>query len=246
MIHRPVSTPPASREAEGAELARVREVYDAYATNEKYRRLWANSPASRFMQEHKWARIRSLLREAAFDPLAGPCLDLGSGGGDECRWIVTAGIPRERIVAFDLLEKHVRMARQGLPGIKVIQGDARHLPFPDDCFSFVYQSTMLSSVLDQGLRRVMLEEVRRVLSPGGMFLSFDTRYRNPWNPHTRPLPAHELRSAFAGWPIWVRSANGIPQLIRLLAPVSELLCRAVEGVPPLRSHLLVAARKPAS
>jgi ubiquinone/menaquinone biosynthesis C-methylase UbiE len=172
------------------------------------------------------------------------CLDIGAGGGDDCSRMTGVGLPRHRIVGVDLLARRLRDSRRSHPWLSVIQGDARHLPFRPGSLSLVYQSTMLSSVLDGALRKDILAEIVRVLRPGGHFLSFDTRYRNPWNPHTRPVPASELREAFAGWRLWIRSANGIPQLIRLLAPVSLALCRAVESLPVLRSHLLVLARKP--
>ena len=246
MVLRSTDTSPPSRDADLREQARIREVYDGYATSEKHRRIWTDNAASRFMQESKWTRIAGLLQEACLDPTAGMCLDLGAGGGDECRWIQAVGVPGDQIVGLDLLEGHLRLARRAVPWVKLIQGDARHLPFPEGRFSLVYQSTMLSSVLDRGLRSIILKEVGRVLRPGGLFVSFDTRYPNPWNPNTRPLSAQELRAAFAEWRIWARSVNGIPQLIRLLAPVSLSLCRLVESIPPLRSHLLFVARKPGS
>lgn len=243
---RPNETTPGAGGPGRTEHQRIRDVYESYASSPKHRRIWTDTPASRFMQEGKWARIARLLEKAQFDPQSGMCLDLGSGGGDECRWILGIGVPGDRLVGIDLLATHLRQARRGLPWLSLIQGDAGRLPLREGSIAFVYQSTMLSSVLDGRLRRAMLEEVGRVLRPGGIFLSYDTRYPNPWNPNTRPLRARELRAAFAGWRVWVQSANGIPQLIRLLAPLSLALCRLVERVPPLRSHLVVAARKPSS
>ncbi len=83
-----------------------------------------------------------------------------------------------------------------------------------------------------------------VLRPGGAFISYDMRYPNPWNRHTRRLALSELRSAFAGWKLSTESVTGIPQIIRPLSRVSLQLCRLVEAVPIFRSHLLAFARKP--
>ena len=237
--------PPGTDEAERSERTRIRDVYDGYAASDKYRRLWADTAASRFMVERKWEGIASLLREARFDPRSGPCLDVGAGSGDDCTRIKDIGVPGDMIVGMDLLGRALQRARLAHPWLALLQGDAGRLPFRADSLALVYQSTMLSSVLDRGWRRTVLAEVGRVLRPGGYFLSFDTRYPNPWNRHTRPLPASELRAAFPGWGVWIRSANGIPQILRLLAPISLGLCRAVESLPALRSHLLVVARKPA-
>jgi ubiquinone/menaquinone biosynthesis C-methylase UbiE len=238
--------PPGPNDAEHSERSRVRDVYDAYAASDKYRRLWADTAANRFMVERKWEGIAGLLREARFVPAAGPCLDVGAGSGEDCTRMREIGVPGDQIMGMDLLRPPVRRARMAHPWLALLQGDAGRLPFRNDSLSLVYQSTMLSSILDQGWRRTMLGEAARVLRPGGLFLSFDTRYPNPWNANTRPLRARELREAFRGWRLWVRSVNGIPQLLRLLAPVSLTLCHAIESIPPLRSHLLVVARKPGS
>jgi len=244
MVLRSTDTPPETGATDGSERERIRRVYDGYASSSKHRRIWADTPASRFLLDAKWARIAALLQEAQFDPGAGVCLDIGAGGGDDCSRITGLAVPDDGIVGMDLLVPRLMQSRRAYPWLRVLQGDARHLPFREESLSLVYQSTMLSSVLDASLRRSVFGEIGRVIRPGGFFLSFDTRYPNPWNPHTRPVRVAELRAAFTGWRLWIRSANGIPQLIRLLAPVSLALCRAVESLPVLRSHLLVLTRKP--
>ena len=226
------------------EHERIRKVYDDYASSDKHKRIWGNSAASRFMHQAKWRDIADVLHEARFDARAGAVLDIGAGGGAECSRLRDVGVPEDRLVGMDLLKRLAAQARRAHPWLASIQGDARRLPFRGESVALVYQSTMLSSVLDPDLRRDMLAEIGRVLRPGGHFLSYDTRYPNPWNPNTRPLRAGELRAAFPGWRFWIRSTNGIPQIIRLLAPLSMTLCRAVERIPPLRSHLRVLARKP--
>jgi ubiquinone/menaquinone biosynthesis C-methylase UbiE len=118
------------------------------------------------------------------------------------------------------------------------------LPFRDETFDVVYQSTVISSVLDATRRVAILREAGRVLRSGGVLISYDTRYPNPWNRHTRPLPTAELRNALPGWNLSAISLTGIPQIIRPLSRISLSLCRMVEAVPVLRSHLLVSARKP--
>ena len=128
--------------------------------------------------------------------------------------------------------------------MSAVSSDAASLPFRDGSFGIIYQSTMVSSLLDMAVRQVVFAEVGRVLAPGGVFISYDVRYKNPWNPNTRPLKAAELSHAFPGWSLMIHSLTAIPQLLRLLAPKSLGACRLIEAIPPLRTHLLAIARKP--
>ena len=172
-------------------------------------------------------------------------LDLGAGESDDCERFRLAGGHAERIIALDLLDEFIRNSRRKHPALRAVIGDAARLPFQGARFDLVHQSLMLSSVLDYTTRSAILREVRRVLVAGGLFVSYDARYPNPWNKETRPLRLSELAAELEGWSLETRSLTALPPLLRILAPVSLPACRLVEGVPFLRSHLLVLARKPA-
>jgi ubiquinone/menaquinone biosynthesis C-methylase UbiE len=171
-------------------------------------------------------------------------IDLGAGMGRDCVEFERLGFERDGIVAVDLVAPDLRTARAELPWLQLAVGDASRLPIGEACADLVFQSTMLSSVLDGRLRAAIYSEARRILKPGGAFVSYDTRYPNPWNRHTRPVPAAELRAAFQGWPLRLKSLTLLPPLVRRLAPVSADLCRILERLPFLRSHLLACAIKP--
>ncbi|MFQ5877216.1 MAG: class I SAM-dependent methyltransferase [Acidobacteriota bacterium] len=209
-----------------------------------YRRIWSSSRASLFMLARKWELIARMIGDEHLNLSAAWVLDLGAGGGNDCACLRDLGFRGDRIVALDLLRRCALGARRSHPWMLSLQGDAARVPFRDGFFTVVYQSTMISSVLDDARRGRILEEAARVLAPGGIFVSYDTRYPNPLNPHTRPLRIAEIRRAFSGWSLRAHSVTGIPQLLRLLAPVSIRACRLVEVLPPLRSHLLAVARKP--
>lgn len=226
------------------ERERLRHLYESYQSSPYYRRIWLpDSAGSKLMSEHKWALISAVLRREAVDVREAWILDLGVGSGMDAARFKALDARSERFVGLDLLENNARDARSANPWMNTIAGDAGRLPFPDGRFDLVYQSTMLSSVLDAALRETIYREIARVLVPGGLFLSYDTRYPNPWNPHTRPLRAGEFRRAFPGWRVSAWSSTAIPQMQRALAPFSLAACRLLEGIPPLRSHLLVLARK---
>jgi ubiquinone/menaquinone biosynthesis C-methylase UbiE len=230
--------------AEAEEHRRIRQVYAGYDAEQRCRSIWADTPGSRYMLEGKWRKIAGALAAHRASLQGSWCLDLGSGStGDAVRLGAYESALRG-IVALDLLHAPLARARRVNPGLLAIAADASRMPLPDRSIGVVYQSTMLSSVLDPALRAAILAEIRRVLKEGGVFISYDTRYPNPWNRHTRPVPSRELERAFAGWPHTMVSLTGIPQLIRLLAPISTIACRFVEAVPLLRSHLLFVGCRP--
>jgi len=229
---------------ERAELERLRRLDDSYSLSPYYRKIWLpESPASRRMTGRKWTLIARVLKEERLDVRSARILDLGVGSGRDSARFKDLEVQPDRFVGLEFLELRAREAREFNPWMRTIVGDAGTLPFPRDSFDLVYQSTMLSSVLEERRRERILHEIGRVLVPGGLFLSYDTRYRNPWNQHTRPLRISRIRRALPGWSIKAWSTTAIPQLQRLVAPLSLAMCDALESVPFLRSHLVIAARR---
>jgi ubiquinone/menaquinone biosynthesis C-methylase UbiE len=227
----------------GAEWARLKRVYHEYLSNPQFIKRYSGE-AARLELERRWEEITRVLREHRLACATARVLDLGAGAGIDCERFRRAGFRPDRIVAVDLMEEFARGARRSYSWLNSLQANAARLPFRSGTFDLVYQATMISSVLDAAWRRQILEEARRVLAPNGLFLSYDTRYHNPWNRNTRPLTVSEMRASFAGCLIETRSITPIPQLVRLFGRYSRIACGAIEKIPFLRSHLLVVAKKP--
>ncbi|EAR22878.1 class I SAM-dependent methyltransferase [Nitrococcus mobilis] len=101
-------------------------------------------------------------------------LDIGAGYGGAARFLAQRyGC---QVVALNLSEKENDRARQmnrqqGLDElIEVIDGSFEDLPFNDRHFDVVWSQ---DAILHSGNRRKVLEEVARVLAPGGHFLFTD-------------------------------------------------------------------------
>lgn len=101
-------------------------------------------------------------------------LDLGSGYGGAVRQIVRrTGC---RAVALNLSEveneRNRQMNReQGLADrIEVVDGTFEAIPFPDASFDLVWSQ---DAILHSGERRTVIEEVARVLAPGGQLVFTD-------------------------------------------------------------------------
>jgi glycogen(starch) synthase len=83
---------------------------------------------------------------------------------------------RHEVTLLDVSPEMLAEARQRHPGLRVVQGDARALPFPDESFDAVLAFDLLPHLpdLEEALR-----ELRRVARPGGEVV-FDTTNASPW------------------------------------------------------------------
>ncbi len=111
---------------------------------------------------------------------AGRLLEVGIGTGRISRPLMERGV---RVVGVDIAPKMIARLREQLgprhlpPDL--LFGDATRLPFRDASFRAVLVVHVLHLVSDW---KRTIEEMRRVLAPGGVFLHDRTRYdeENPW------------------------------------------------------------------
>ena len=138
-------------------------------------------------------------------------LDLGCGTG------IVARVLRERlggaanIVGIDANALMIEKARATAPEIDFREGNAMALPFTDGSFDLVLCQEMLQFVPD---RLAALREVRRVLNPGGRFITSTWRPRSEqplFEALGRVAERHLGQSNDARW-----SLDG-PELARALA-----------------------------
>lgn len=76
------------------------------------------------------------------------------------------------------------------PGLRVVQGDARALPFESDSFDFVHSHAVIEHVGSRGLQSIFLTEALRVARKGVLITT-----PNRWHPvetHTGIPLAHYL------------------------------------------------------
>jgi ubiquinone/menaquinone biosynthesis C-methylase UbiE len=122
----------------------------------------------------------------------GRTLDLGCGTGRSL-----ALFPKQaRVVGLDPSSEALRRARKRAPQVPLVRASAQALPFREGAFDTVVSSLVFCSVPEPAQA---LEEVRRVLRPGGRLRMME---------HVR------ARSAFGAWlqdllqPTWTCVAGG--------------------------------------
>lgn len=234
----------AACEAARADRRRIERVYERYRRSGLVDGAWSDGRTARYIREVKWRAVESLAGARPGWQLGSWAVDMGAGGRSELADTAIGLRPgAAKVLAIDLLAFcTAALARQ--PGVHPVMGHAAFLPLATGSMMVVYQSLMLSSVVDRALRDRIYREITRVTAPGGLFVSYDTRYANPWNPDTRPVALGELRDAFRGWGQRTRTLTLLPPVLRWIAPVSRRLCHAAEAIPPMRSHRLFVAEKP--
>lgn len=176
---------------------------------------------------------------------SGEILDDGCGRGWLLRALVEAGVEPERLHGVDIQPERVAAARQALPGAEIAVGDSRNLRFPDESFALVFQLTLLSSLGSHRAIREALGEGMRVLAPGGLLLVYEPRVPNPLNRYTLLIRKNDLRAAGVT-PAEQRSLTVVPALARRLGERTQERYRRLARLPFLRTHRLIAYRKPAA
>ncbi len=202
------------------------------------------NPAESFMRAERRRRAEGMLRRAGVFPgSATRCLEVGYGRLGWLGDLVSWGVRASSLAGMELDAERAAEARRALPAADLRVGDACELPWPDGEFALAVASTVFTSVLDAGVRRLLAGEIERVLAPGGALLWYDFRV-NPKNPEVRAVGRRELRALFPHLAGEVASVTLAPPLARLVAPWSHWLATTLEALPPLRSHLLAVLKNP--
>ncbi len=195
-------------------------------------------------QERDRATVKLLRRHAVESLSRRRILDVGCGTGSELQRFVSWGAVPEKLVGIDLMPDRIATARRTCPaGITLLCGSAHELPFSDASFDLAIVSTVFSSILDEGLRTRIAEEIRRVLCPGGNVLWYDFWLDNPGNADVRGISAKTVRTLFQGFEIHLQRITVAPYLARKISPYSHLAYCFVAALKVLSTHQLGIFKK---
>jgi SAM-dependent methyltransferase len=123
-----------------------------------------------------------------------PALDVGVGAG---RTVSLVRLLTDDYVAVDYAAAMVEACRRNHPGVDVRLADARDLSgFADERFGFVLFSFSGIDAVNHADRRAVLDELHRVLRPGG-WLTFSTH--NQDGPSHRAVPWRGPAFEAPGW-----------------------------------------------
>jgi len=146
---------------------------------------------NRFMHRYQMKAFERLLRDERFD--GRDVLDIGTGVGRWARWF--ARWRGARVTGIDLDPIRIERARAlGRARYEVMSAD--ELAFADGSFDVVNSVTVLQHV-DHDTKARSLNEIARVLRPGGRFVLFEITDMSDDAPHVFPWPERRWIAAAA-------------------------------------------------
>lgn len=122
------------------------------------------------------ARFRQLALEGIEIQPDSKVLDLCCGSGQTTRFLVGRS---RHVTGLDASPLSLRRAKQNVPEAEYIEAFAEKMPIADHSFDLVHTSAAMHEMESLQLRHI-LQEVHRVLKPGGVFTMVD--FHAPTNP----------------------------------------------------------------
>ena len=125
------------------------------------------------------------------------------------------------------------------------RGDATLVQLPPGSAEVVLQSTVFSSLLDDGFQEQLARLMWTWVAPGGGVLWYDFTVNNPRNPDVRGVPRSRVKALFPDWQPTFARVTLAPPIGRALGRWAPALIPVASALPPLRTHLVAWLSKPA-
>lgn len=103
-------------------------------------------------------------------------LDLCCGSGQATKYLVEYS---QEVTGLDVSPVSLQRAQRNVPQAQYVEALAEEMPFPDNQFDVVHTSVAMHEMKPSALRQI-IQEVYRVLKPGGVFALVD--FHKPTNP----------------------------------------------------------------
>ncbi|MBE9008908.1 class I SAM-dependent methyltransferase [Pseudanabaenaceae cyanobacterium LEGE 13415] len=122
------------------------------------------------------ARFRQLALEGLSIEPETKVLDLCCGSGQTTQFLVQRS---QNVTGLDASPLSIRRAKQNVPEAEYVEAFAEKMPFENNSFDLIHTSAAMHEMGAEQLHQI-LQEVYRVLRPGGVFTMVD--FHQPTNP----------------------------------------------------------------
>jgi len=197
-----------------------------------------NSIYSQLSDKERSAKVIKLIKSVFNDPGNRTILEIGAGQGGNVLMLRKCGFTDRNIFLNELLPERILAVKNNYPVIKMYKGDALKVQFNEQ-YDCVFQSTVFTSVLNDGDRKALADKMWGLLKPGGIILWYDFVYNNPKNKQVRKVSVDELKKLFP-----LAAAEKILK-ITLAPPIGRRIGKFYNlfNLPFLRSHILAVLKK---
>lgn len=227
--------------------------FDKFADNYKQLHrdvLCASGESDDFFAEYKIQDLAKIVREKGW-----PCdlsiLDFGAGIGNAVPFLLKY-FPGAHLTCLDVSQKSLDIAISKYQSAATfLHFDGRHIPLPDNSFRLIFSACVFHHI-PPDMHLILLHEIKRVLEPGGMFVTFE---HNPYNPLTvravEACPLDDNAVLIKGRDLrgLLRQAGYVadrlqyriffPRFLRVFRPLEQFMTRL-----PLGAQYFVCAQKP--
>jgi SAM-dependent methyltransferase len=135
-------------------------------------------------------------RRIAIEPHQLKVLDIGCGSGASWYQLFRLGVNPRNTVGIDVQADRVSQLNNLYPHSAAIHGDACNLPFDDESFDLVYESTLFATLSALDVRKDVASQMMRVCKENGYLLLVDWRVGRFWARSHGSLNKRELVRMF--------------------------------------------------
>jgi SAM-dependent methyltransferase len=197
------------------------------------------------LQERQRALLQLLVRLGLTDLASLQLLEVGCGAGGNLLELLRLGFAPDKLAGVELLPERLAQARAVLPpALALWGGDASTLDMAAASQDIVLQSTVFSSLLDDGFQQRLASVMWRWVKPGGGVLWYDFTFDNPGNPDVRGVPLVRVKQLFPQAQMTARRLTLAPPIARAVCRLHPALYPVFNALPLLRTHVLVWLQKP--
>ena len=209
-----------------------------------------------FFYQGRTRHALKMLRKVGFFPCGKKLvLEIGCGVRGWLSDFEAWGVVRTNLAGIELSEERAKTIQRLLSGYSshvgelpiggadIRVGDAAFLPWVDNSFDLIVQSTVFSSLLSNEDRQNVASEMRRVLKPHGIILWYDFVYNNPHNPKVRGVGLAEASRLFPNYTTQSRLITLAPPIAHAIVPYTWLTAEFLQALRILNTHRLIVFRK---
>ncbi len=156
----------------------MQESFDKYIDNyriDQDKAVALSGESSAFFAAYKTQKMMKWFEDLIAEPIS--ILDFGCGDGLMTNFVKEA-FWKARVVGVDSSEKSIEVAENNYPAIDFYKTNDTRLNFPDAIFDLVFAAGVFHHIPFEQ-HEAHLQEIIRVLKPGGFFILFELNTLNP-------------------------------------------------------------------